>query len=347
MKYNSKKEADGSYTISRVEIFRLGKHRGFNYDEAWGKRLVENQKELEKTGYQAPVIIGHNNDNATTEKAANGFLTNFDVSDGVVYADLTKVPAATYADLTDRRYPQRSVEVYNNAAKITALALLGGSEPYFKFPMLEMFQAESGDRGEITYSEDEELEGFFEKFINYVTRGGKRDQGKKEAVNENGSYNSPTPPTQPTTQQPTTDNFKGGSQMDREQFKATYGYYPEEHESMKAQLSEAKAKLEDHELKQFSAKLDELHVSPAAQEIIKNSKFAKDGEFYELIGKLQSFHAEKKLFVDMEQKTKGGKEVTNYSNDRDSEMLEKARAYAKEKGITISKAIELIAGGRA
>lgn len=128
---------DGSINILKVPIFKLGKHKGTDFNDELIDELIANHKQLkEDDGFLPSVIIGHNDDSG--EKEAEGFLDNLLKENGIVYSDIVKVPADTFEEsLKKRKYPHRSVE-YNPSKNIfSALALLGGTAPHHKLPILE------------------------------------------------------------------------------------------------------------------------------------------------------------------------------------------------------------------
>jgi hypothetical protein len=143
--YETSKNEDGSYNIHGLEIFKLGRHRGFDYDEAWATNTAIPVFESEKeSGHLNAVIIGHNN--GQEEKAAEGFMDNMKLEGDVIKVDLTKVPEERFGDLQKRKYPYRSVEVDPVKHHITALALLGGTRPYHKLPMMEFAELPGEDK---------------------------------------------------------------------------------------------------------------------------------------------------------------------------------------------------------
>ena len=133
--YTTDANEDGSVNIRAVPVFELGKHKGFNYDAEWAQKALDNFNTQKTDDYFPPVIIGHNNGN--DEKPAKGFMDNLALDGDIVITDITKVPEATFNKLQDREYPNRSLEVNPEKATITALALLGGTTPHFKLPIME------------------------------------------------------------------------------------------------------------------------------------------------------------------------------------------------------------------
>ncbi len=142
--YTWEETEKGKYKIKGVPIFELGEHRGFNYDAAWAKRALANFSRLKaEKGYVPPVIIGHTGDDDSPQKPAVGFIENLRLVGTQFIADLANIGAEIFEQIKAGMWPYRSVEVYDNAAQFTALALLGGTPPYMKTPPLA-FGAEAG-----------------------------------------------------------------------------------------------------------------------------------------------------------------------------------------------------------
>lgn len=133
--YTTDANEDGSINIRAVPVFELGKHKGFDYNQEWAEKALANFETQKTDDYFPPVIIGHNN--GDEEKPAKGFMDNLALDGDIVITDITKVPEATFGKLQDREYPNRSLEVNPEKATITALALLGGTTPHFKLPIME------------------------------------------------------------------------------------------------------------------------------------------------------------------------------------------------------------------
>lgn len=145
--YNLVRQADGKYTVQKVDVFRLGECKGFNFDNSWAERMVEHMKSLKEEGYLPPVIFGHNPRDdwfPFPEMPANGFMDNFSVEfgtvpgSGVIYCDLVDINEADLPVIKDMKFPYRSVEVHPEEQYFCALALLGGTEPYHKLPRLQV-----------------------------------------------------------------------------------------------------------------------------------------------------------------------------------------------------------------
>ncbi len=127
---------NGTVTISEVEIFKLGTHRGFLYDSEWARQALANHKQFESNGYSPSVILGHNRE-GNEEKPAKGLLKNFQLNGELITADLTGIQPETFEKIRKNEYPHRSVEVNPTGKRFTALALLGGTPPYHKLPAME------------------------------------------------------------------------------------------------------------------------------------------------------------------------------------------------------------------
>lgn len=127
---------DGTYTIHGVPIFQLGNHKGFDYSREWGKKLITNHQQMSDGGYAPSVILGHNKPNQSDEKPAKGRLDNLDLDGDLIKADLSGIQPETFESIKKGEYPHRSVEVNPAKAQISALALLGGTAPYHKLPVL-------------------------------------------------------------------------------------------------------------------------------------------------------------------------------------------------------------------
>jgi hypothetical protein len=136
---------DGTYTIRNVPIFELGNHRGFNYDESWARRALQSfARQKSERGYLPPVILGHTRDDGE-EKPAVGFVDRLRLVGRRLVGDLSGVAKELFDEIRAGRWPYRSVEVFDRAAQITAVALLGGTPPYMKTAPLHF--AEDGSAG--------------------------------------------------------------------------------------------------------------------------------------------------------------------------------------------------------
>ena len=140
--HKSTKNEDGTFNILDVPIFELGEHRGQKYDQKWMTEALSNFTSLKTEKKFLPrVIVGHTNDKE--EKPAVGFLDNLKIKGETVYADLVKLAQKTFDEIKANAWPGRSVEVNPAKKKFTAMAFLGGTEPYFQFEPIDVkFEAD-------------------------------------------------------------------------------------------------------------------------------------------------------------------------------------------------------------
>jgi len=310
MKYNFKKNPDGSYTVFGVPIFQLGTHRGFSYDNNWSQKLINNHSALEKQDWLPPIIIGHNDFRDIGEKPANGFLKNIRVENGLVVADFQMNTQQDFDLLKELKFPYRSIEVYNEDAKISAVALLGGTEPYFKFPMLIVGKDEGNY---CAYSSDEEFE------LQESTQTGKQVFSNiKEAVNTITAFFNKT----------TDQNSQEEETMDREAFKAKYGYYPEEANSFKEENERLKTQLQEKAFTTFKAELSQSNIAPAVVELIENSNFKNNQDFHILIKEILKYAGEGNLIIDTTEHIKNNRNsnstLAEYAKLTPEDLTEKA-----------------------
>jgi len=153
--YQTSTNADGSVNILKVPIFKTGTHKGMDFNDALVAEIINNHNELKKDDYFSSVIIGHNEDDNNIEKEAEGFLDNLNVEDGTIFADLIKIDSATFeSKIKKRKYPHRSVE-FNPVKKIfSALALLGGTAPHHKLPIMEFANDDEHKVFEMEFKEE-------------------------------------------------------------------------------------------------------------------------------------------------------------------------------------------------
>ena len=138
MKYKSSKNNDGSFNVLEVPIFQLGTHKGFSYTKKWAEETLKTHKALEKNEYFPSVIIGHTDNKG--EKPAVAFLKNLKLKGDFFFADLIKISSNFFDKLKERAYPYRSVEVSPVKNRFAVLGLLGGTPPYFKLPIMEVYK---------------------------------------------------------------------------------------------------------------------------------------------------------------------------------------------------------------
>lgn len=121
---------DGTYSILAVPVFELGEHKGFDYSKSWAQEAISKFLELKEKNRLPRLILGHTEPGY--EKKAVGFLDNLQLKGKQIIADLVKIKEEIFNEIKDMEWPGRSAEVNPEKKKFTALALLGGSEPYFE-----------------------------------------------------------------------------------------------------------------------------------------------------------------------------------------------------------------------
>lgn len=290
--YQTRQNEDGTYDVLGVEIFRLGDHKGYQYTSQWGDKTAETHKALEEEGYRPSVIIGHND--GESEKPAKGFLENVRRLDDLMVADITRISPETYDALKKREYPHRSVEFINpDDNRFSALALLGGTAPYHKLPVLEVFQEHpeatwlhfDGMNLELQMQRDEKFGKIREiwwrmwEAIEQVLHSGESDEEKDDEVRNLLDQGSGMISDHAS-------NFKEGDGMPEktmqelsaeytQQFKEKYGVTPEEAAEQAREYREKSRQYEEEaknrkiqqrqdDLKAFGEKLKhEHHLSPA------------------------------------------------------------------------------------
>lgn len=127
-------ENENFYTIKNVPIFEMHNDRGFPCDQNWMTEAINNHLKYKSQGHRPPIIIGHNTPG--NEKEAIGFLDNLVLRGKQLYADLVRIPKQWKEKIVTNAYPSRSVEVLPTSKRILALALLGGTTPYFPLPQM-------------------------------------------------------------------------------------------------------------------------------------------------------------------------------------------------------------------
>lgn len=139
--YNTDKNADGSVNIRGLEIFKLCKRDGVDYDEKWFGKAQELFSAEKQNEYLPPAFIGHDvSDGKETE--AIGFLDNLKLVGKTVIADIVKVPETIFNGFRERKFPNRSVEILSNTGQIAGLAFLGKTRPFHKMPLMEFREKE-------------------------------------------------------------------------------------------------------------------------------------------------------------------------------------------------------------
>lgn len=171
-----RQNSDHTCDVFEVPIFKLGTHRGFDYSSAWANRAIGNFKDDKRQGELPSLIVGHTEDDGT-EKPAVGFADNLRLKGDWIFADFVKLSRKVFQELRQGMWPKRSVEAWDDAARITAVALLGGTRPYHKFDLLGNFSEGTGQWFDWGSSEE-----------------GIRMPGKTEQPPADGGTNTATPP---------------------------------------------------------------------------------------------------------------------------------------------------------
>lgn len=354
-KHKVEKRENGRYTIKKVPVFKLGDIRGYCYNRAWSERMLSNMQMRAENDYYPPVIVGHNGfGSELKEKDAIGFMKNFsveyqgndpDVPMGTVFCDLDEIPEAAMQDIRDMKYPYRSVEVWNDRAEFSAVALLGGTEPYFKFPRLEVYSQEKGapvvhnfaiENGELKI----EQEGGSRSSSGAEQSGDKKFTLKEFVAEVKRLFAVQVTDTN-------NEEKKDGSDMDDVKFKETYGMTQEEAGKLANEAAAAKAKVEKLEAEKrkaeiatFSEKLKNVNVAPAVieklQEAVSNAE-NPEAEMKKFMDVVQAAH-DGTLFVPMdEQGRHSDKKDPVDPNDTDS-LYSAIEAYAEEHKCTFAEA---------
>jgi len=141
--YKGEEQGDGTVTIPNVPIFETGKHRDVEYDNKWLDEAVENYEKDAKKDYYPPVVIGH--DMWEGEKPAIGFLQGLRREGKRLVADLMGIHQEVMEQIQKGFWPSRSVELHSGERRVMALALLGRSEPYFRFPQMKNIEFKAED----------------------------------------------------------------------------------------------------------------------------------------------------------------------------------------------------------
>ena len=174
--HKSTKNEDGTFNILDVPIFELGEHRGQKYDQKWMTEALSNFTSLKTEKRFLPrVIVGHTNDKE--EKPAVGFLDNLKLQGKTVVADLVNLAQKTFDEIRTKAWPSRSVEVNPLKKKFTALALLGGSEPYFQFEPIDVKFEADPDGQWVDFSDPDDkknvIESIWSKMLEFFTESNK------------------------------------------------------------------------------------------------------------------------------------------------------------------------------
>ncbi len=346
--YKTSKNDDGTINVHDLEIFKLGKHRGFEYDDEWADAAVAYHAEKEASGNLPSVIIGHNN--GKEEKPSKGFLSKIRKNGDTIVANITKINPETFESLKKREFPHRSVEVNPQERRFTALALLGGTPPYHKLPVMEFGDT---DGCEVIEFADTDLaiqmdrDGKLSKIRDIFWRM----MDALESIIRDGESSDPEKETEikDVLEQGTSmlknesENYQEGmmseeiklteehSKLYAAKFAETHGMTPDEAaEKIRKFEEEAAARVEkfrETQIKSFAAKLkDTFKVAPAiVDEVIVPLmsafsesavvKFGEDDEktgvlaFEDAITRIFEADLKSKLYVDLDEHTRHGRQM--------------------------------------
>jgi hypothetical protein len=154
--YQSEQDSDGTWTVRDVPIFAeisipTGRDKAKLIDETWLKQALATSGAKAKSGYLAPLHIGHHGCFGGEVPDAGKILpVRVAASDyngekrAVLYADLVEIPDDIYQRMAAGRLPYRSVEINDiDEPEISSLALMQSSAPQFQFPLLRVAKGEA------------------------------------------------------------------------------------------------------------------------------------------------------------------------------------------------------------
>ena len=123
--------------ILRVPIFKLGMHKGYNFDEAWARETFKYHDLRDPV----KVITGHTSEeDQFSENPQVGFMKNYQLKDDIIYVDVADIDKQFFEEsLKTNAYPNRSIEIdeiHDN--RFTALSLIS-STPFHKLPVMCQF----------------------------------------------------------------------------------------------------------------------------------------------------------------------------------------------------------------
>ena len=151
--YSADQAEDGTWTIRNVPIFAEVPKGERNNDapigKAWMLRAIEKANQRKSEGYTPPLHIHHHGTDKTTARAGSfklrrvGSIKHDGKKVDALFADLTGVPDYEFQRIKAGELPYRSVEVFNwDEPEINSLALLDDEVPFFRFPNLNVREAE-------------------------------------------------------------------------------------------------------------------------------------------------------------------------------------------------------------
>lgn len=147
--YRAKQNEDGTWNVLDVPImadFESGHRKLKRVDRAWMEAAIERcSARFRQDGYLPACHVNHHGDpGRPTSRVGHFSLTRAsrEMFEGqprwVLFANLTRIPEATYQRIKSGELPYRSVEVHEPGGppEVDSLALLEDEAPFFKFGVL-------------------------------------------------------------------------------------------------------------------------------------------------------------------------------------------------------------------
>lgn len=136
-RYSWAQQPNGRFSIFDVEVFKFYEdpQRG-RVGEEEGKEIESNFYRLKKEGVYPRLIIGHNPDGSTDNRPGAGYVDNLHFEGDTLYADFVEIPQEIFTEISDLKYPDRSVEYNPEKKRVMRVALLESQPGYFDFPLL-------------------------------------------------------------------------------------------------------------------------------------------------------------------------------------------------------------------
>jgi len=147
--YRATRSSDGVLTVHSVPIFVECSRGEHEFDGEWIEAAVAKAQSSASEGYLPPLHVRHHEDGVDVKPA--GFF-RISGTDKIrfkgeprlaVLADLVITDPAVAAEVLAKRYPYRSVEIFNvNQPAFDSLALLDHEAPFLELPMLMVSRVE-------------------------------------------------------------------------------------------------------------------------------------------------------------------------------------------------------------
>jgi len=170
--YKAEKDSNGKWTIYDVPFFKIGKHKGIDYDEQWVQTAIARSNKLQdEEGYMAPVFVGHTDPlNPSEERPSVGLMSQIRLVGDTLFTNISNIADDIFDSLKNVIYPYRSAEMVttSDGGIISGLALTSSNPPYFKFPPMNLKFNQFGDDlspETIVYEDDESDEKIVKMFV--------------------------------------------------------------------------------------------------------------------------------------------------------------------------------------